>query len=570
MTEAEIKAQQSQERAQCLNAVLESPAPKKLIVAGAGTGKTFTFSKLLAQSQGGTNLALTFIRKLVADMEASLGHLAEVKTFHAFCKKILHQQNGQIELAPYLTKVIEKDADLLGKHLADFDAKLRNLEEGCAEISFYLKRGDYYAVVGFDDSVYRLYKAIQADPTIVPQYDQIVVDEFQDFNPLEVAFIDELSKHGNVLIVGDDDQAVYNDRSASPDHLRALYQSGEFEKFELPFCSRCTKVVVDAVKSIIQRAQQTGHFKGRVAKRYECYWEDKAADSLKYPKIVVANLTTGSVIPKYIGREIAQIDPSDIKESHDKAYPTVLIVGPRQYLREVEKQLRSIHPQLSYTASSESDYGLCEAYEFISRDPRSNFGWRILMERMLEVGTQRRVLAATEDGTALVDLLDQGFVARHLAAVQAVKGLQDEQMTPAAAEDVLNNSVGPEAQVVLKHFLAEETEDEPPTDPTKPSILLTSFKGCKGLSAGHVFIVGVHVDAMPRDANNITDVEISQFIVAMTRTRKQCHILSNNWLVAPVDKNKQFLPRFRKSPFISWIAPNLVNDCGELKAKDFK
>jgi superfamily I DNA/RNA helicase len=570
MTEAEIKAQQSEERTRCLKAVLESAAPKKLIVAGAGTGKTFTFSKLLAQRRGGTNLALTFIRKLVADMETSLGEFAEVKTFHAFCKKILHQQNGKIELAPYLTKVIEKDAELLGKHLSDFDAKIRELDQNSAEIAFYLNRGNYYEVVGFDDSVYRLYKAIQADPNIVPQYDQIVVDEFQDFNPLEVAFIDELSKRGHILIVGDDDQAVYNDRSASPDHLRALYQSQEFAKFELPFCSRCTKVVVDAVNSFIQKAQQTGHFKGRVAKRYECYWEDKAADSLTYPKIVVANVTTGSVIPKYIGREIAQIAPLDIKESHDKAYPTVLIVGTRQYLREVEKQLRPVHPQLSYTASSESDYGLCEAYEFILREPRSNFGWRILMEKMLEAGTQRRVLAATEDGTALVDLLDQDLVARQLAAVRAVKALQDEQMTPATANGVLTKAIGSEAQVVLKHFLAEETEDEPPTDPTKPSILLTSFKGCKGLSAGHVFIVGVHVGAIPRDANRITDVEISQFVVAMTRARKQCHIVSNNWLVAPVDKDKQFLPRFTKSPFVSWIATHMVNDRGELKAKDLK
>ncbi len=156
--------------------------------------RVFTFSKLLAQTGGGVNLALTFIRKLVADMEAVLGPYAEVKTFHAYCKKILHEQNGRIELAPYLTKVVEKDAALLCRSLSDFDAKLRNLEEKSAEVAFYLRRGDYYAVVGFDDSVYRLYKALRADPSIIPQYDNIVVDEFQDFNPLEVAFIESLEQ----------------------------------------------------------------------------------------------------------------------------------------------------------------------------------------------------------------------------------------------------------------------------------------------------------------------------------------------------------------------------------------
>jgi len=288
MTEAGIIAKQSEERTRCLDAVLKSNASKKLIVAGAGTGKTFTFSKLLGQHEGSANLALTFIRKLVEDMAASLGASAEVKTLHAFCKKVLHQQNGRIELAPYLPKIIEGDANLLGTPLAGFESKIRNLDETSAELAFYLRRGDYYSVIGFDDAVYRLYKAIQSNPTIVPSYDQIVVDEFQDFNPLEVAFIAEISKRGKILIVGDDDQAVYDGRDASPDHLRALYQSPEFEKFELPFCSRCTKVVVDATNSIIQSAQQAGHFQGRVAKRYECYWEDKAADSRKYQKLITA------------------------------------------------------------------------------------------------------------------------------------------------------------------------------------------------------------------------------------------------------------------------------------------
>ena len=298
--------------------------------------------------------------------------------------------------------------------------------------------------------------------------------------------------------------------------------------------------------------------------------EDKATDSAKYPKIVVANVTTGRVIPKYVGREIAQIDPLDITESHKKGYPTVLVVGPRQYLREVEKQLRPTYPQLSYTRSFESDYGVCEGYEFLLRDERSNFGWRVLVDELLDVETQRPVLIATENGTALVDLLDPDFVARQLAAVRASKALRNEQEAPPAVEDVVREAVDGEVQAVLAHFAPKETEDEPTIDPAKPTILLTSFKGCKGLSAGHVFIVGAHTGAMPRDENAITDVEISQFIVAMTRTRKQCHIVSNNWLVAPFDKEKNFLPRFQKSPFVSWIEEDLVKDLGELRAKDLK
>ncbi len=156
-----------------------------------------------------------------------------------------------------------------------------------------------------------------------------MIDEFQDFNLLEVAFINELSKKGDILIVGDDDQAVYDNRNASPNHLRGIYKSPDFDKFTLPFCSRCPQAIVSATNNIIDRAQKANHFKNRIPKDYECYLEDKEADSIKYPKIILANCTTAAVIPKYVQNEIQKIDLKDITESHTegKEYPTVLVVG---------------------------------------------------------------------------------------------------------------------------------------------------------------------------------------------------------------------------------------------------
>ena len=115
MTTQKIKDEQRSERAKCLRAILDSSAPKKLIVAGPGTGKTYTFGELLRLKPNGNNLVMTFINRLVDDMETTLGAYAEVKTFHAYCKKILHEQDGRIELVPWLTKVVERDAELLGK-----------------------------------------------------------------------------------------------------------------------------------------------------------------------------------------------------------------------------------------------------------------------------------------------------------------------------------------------------------------------------------------------------------------------------------------------------------------------
>ncbi len=572
MNSDEVIARQRQERAHHLNVILQSKSKKKLIVAGAGTGKTFIFGKLLEQQGGDNNLALTFIRKLVNDMAAALGGIAEVKTFHAYCKKILHANNGRVELAPFLTKIIQRDAELLGKNLDDFDNKLRTLQDNSAEISFFLRRGDYYEVVGFDDSVYRLYRELRKNLDILPEFDQIVVDEYQDFNPLEVAFIEELAKKGDILIVGDDDQALYDDRSASPSHLRHLYAKADFAKFELPFCSRCPDVVVTATNEVIKAAQQQGLFEGRIPKRYECYLEDKQVDSTKYPNIILATCTTVRVIAKYIQREVAAISPEDIAESHavGNVYPTVLVVGPAHYLREMHKYLAPTYPQISYAPTQEIGYDLVEAYEYLLCDEESNFGWRILLDLLCGEEAQKQALTESEAGKPIVSLLDPSLVAKHRKAIGLIRSVREHNQVANAIEAELRTLLDAHADAVLAWLAHEETGEQPPLDKTKPSILFTSYKGCKGLSAGHVFITGIHDMSLPRDRNNIRDVEVSQFIVALTRTRKQCHLLANMWFIAPVDGNREYVQRFEPSPFTEWIPKELVQDKGELKAKDLQ
>ncbi len=570
MTTAELIAYQKKERQKLLEAILTSSASKKLIVAGPGTGKTYTFKELLKRKTGGTNLAMTFIRKLVEDLEEELSDYAEVKTFHAYCKKVLHEKDGRVELVPYLSKIIEQDSKLLGESLEDFDKKIRTLDEVSGELKFYLRRGDYYKVVGFDDSVYRLLRVLRKNPDVAPHFDQIVIDEFQDFNPLEVAFIWELEKRGSILIAGDDDQAVYEGRSASAAYLRKLYKSGRYKVFELPYCSRCPQAIVDATNAILNRATSKGYLQGRIVKRYECYLEAKEDDSQKYPRIIVTECTTSKVVPKYIQQEISMIDPRDVNESNKGKYPTALIIGQRQYLREVAKQLKPIYSAVSYLTPQDTEYGFIQAYEQIMRDKTSNLGWRILVERCFSVDEQREILRTTEDNVPMMKLLDPKFTATHLEAVKIVKSIRDNGHIKPKAKGVLKKAVGDALEEVIQHFIPCEEETELDLDESEPSILLTSYVGSKGLSAGHVFIIGAHNGSMPKNPSKIRDIEISQFIVALTRTRKQCHIISNRWLISPKDKDGNWIPAFEKSVFISWLPQELIEDRGRLKGADFK
>jgi superfamily I DNA/RNA helicase len=96
--------------------------------------------------------------------------------------------------------------------------------------------------------------------------------------------------------------------------------------------------------------------------------------------------------------------------------------------------------------------------------------------------------------------------------------------------------------------LSEEDEGGDDDAGAEPSIICTSLIGSKGLSAGHVFIVCFNNGHLPREPADISDDEICQFLVGLSRTRKACHVVSvgrygKGWL--------------ERSAFADWIAPHL-------------
>jgi len=572
MTKEELVISQKEERRQILQSILDSKEQKKIIVAGAGTGKTFTFSEILKLNPDGANIAMTFIRLLRNDMAESLGEFAEVRTFHEFCKKILHENRGGFFLYPKLTTIIKEDSKHLGVHCENFDEKFQVLDETGYEISFYLKRGDYYNTVAFNDSVYRMWKELQTTPDIISNFDQILIDEFQDFNPLEVAFIDELEKKGNILIVGDDDQAVYDTRFSTPRFIREKFQSGQYEKFQLPFCSRCTEVIVNTTNAILSAAQANGNLKNRVPKRYEYFIESKEAENEKYPHITTAQLTNIHAVIKFLKKKIEIITSDEIAESYEegKEYPTVLIVGARQYLNPIFKSFNDDYANITFKQSEKSEVNICDGYDFLSHDIKSNLGWRILIDFLLEHDAIKSIITKSNNGTALIELLPESLVKQQLNIISIIAKLnkKDENNDLLLADLETLVDVNLLEEIKAKFLPSKELEIIP--DKTQPSILLTSYQGCKGMSAGFVFIVGANNGVMPKDISNISDVEISQFVVALTRTRKKCFILSENWMYAPKDNNGNWIPKNERSTFIDWIPAELIENLGLLKSAQIK
>lgn len=104
-------------------------------------------------------------------MDDDFGNVAEVKTFHAFCKRLLHEKKGGFDLIPFLNNLIEEDSEILGYFYSDFSDHFQLLNEGSQQISFYINRGNYYNAVCFDDSVYRVLKISETDPEFIPKFD---------------------------------------------------------------------------------------------------------------------------------------------------------------------------------------------------------------------------------------------------------------------------------------------------------------------------------------------------------------------------------------------------------------
>ncbi len=189
------------------------------------------------------------------DLALELYGLSEVRTLHGFSASVLHRETGA-KIYPKLPQVIGEDAAIfLGEDDIDFDRMFCRYEDDEKYIAFYKERKDYYGkYYGFSDAIYAVAKFFEASPHKIPKYAQIVVDEFQDFNKSEVTLIELLAGASPILLVGDDDQSLYIDlKNASPDHIREKYDvtASDYEAFSLPFCSRSTRVIVEAVNDVV-------------------------------------------------------------------------------------------------------------------------------------------------------------------------------------------------------------------------------------------------------------------------------------------------------------------------------
>jgi superfamily I DNA/RNA helicase len=507
--------------------VLESKSRKKLIVAGPGAGKTTLFRQLLAQASGAGDdrLVLTFIKNLKEDLDRSLGETASVYTLHAYCQLLLRRHaelrdgmTADFICHPGLTGMVKQDWQWLNEEAPPkFVERMRSLECTEAQEQFYLERSAYYDAVDFDDSVYRITRRLNDQPHLIPAYELVLIDEFQDFNGMESEIINLLSRVSPIVIAGDDDQALYSQlRGASWEHIRAHHAGGEYEVFELPFCMRCPKVIVGAINDVIAHAVAAAKLTGRIPKPFRYFPPVKGKDSEKFPQIDLVRTSVQSAPANYFGKYVEQlirsIPDEDFAAAAENFEPCVLIIGSKPYLPQVAAHL--IAAGLIEARADETQDERSEALMMLHTNPDSNLGWRILLSGIGEAEAKGYVITAAQLDLPLSEVLPDNRKAGWLVEAAALAANRAEEPAKEAA------------------------------DAASPRIVLTTYEGSKGRSAQYVVLVGLHDGDLPRQSAAASDIEICKFLVGLTRTKKQCTLLATRRFGAG--------PRTLSS-FVGWI-----------------
>jgi len=521
------------ERQKHVEAVVSSTSRKKIVVAGPGTGKTHLFKVLLKGKQN--TLTLTFVNSLVEDLSLELCGLSKVKTLHSFARSQLSSGGKAVKVFPKLSRVIGQDSIILLNKDVSFDDLFYNRRDDSEYIDFYLKRRDYYSHYGYTDIIWTLVQVFEKEPQAVPTFEQVVVDEFQDFNQLEVSLIELLAAKSPMLLAGDDDQALYDFKSASTLHIRERHSDEKhgYAPFTLPLCSRCTRVVIDATNDIIDEARSRGFLKGRIDKKY-LYFEDhdKDQECARSPKIV-HSYRFDAQIPWYIDKSINEI------AEQVRGKFSVLIISPfRVQSSRIVEGLRNKGFENIESAGvrDEKEPTLVDGLNILLGDKGSNLGWRIVSPFFHTPEEFERLIKRTHADTAprISTIIGQSKKAEIIRMLGILKSVLIGSEIDRESLDEFFKKVEVDQYERAKEFLCGEIARRAPRkgkrSVRKISINATTIQGSKGLSADYVFIT--HLDdryfIKGTDKSKISDFDICSFLVALTRAKRKIFLISSD------------------------------------------
>ncbi len=310
-------------------------AEPTLVIAGAGSGKTRVLvhrAAWLISVEGispQSLLAVTFTNKAAAEMRGRIESLLGIPvshlwigTFHGLAHRMLRRHwreanlpqnfqiidsDDQIRLIKRLLKGLEvddnvwvpreiqyfinaqKDEGLRPQHLDDEgDSTRRQM------ITFYQSYEEVCArggLVDFAELLLRAHELWRDNADLLAHYrrrfSHLLVDEFQDTNAIQYAWLRLLAgKEGIPFVVGDDDQSIYRWRGARVEHIQRFqkdFPGTTVVKLEQNY--RSTATILNAANAVIANNRSrlsktlwTDGADGETIKVYAAYNERDESD----------------------------------------------------------------------------------------------------------------------------------------------------------------------------------------------------------------------------------------------------------------------------------------------------
>lgn len=273
-----------------------------LVIAGAGSGKTRVLTTRIAhivaeqRALPGQIMAITFTNKAAGEMKERLekivGDISEmwVSTIHSMCVRILRRDIDKIGYDKNFTIYDETDKDKVLKRVFDevgldpeklikpcknYISKAKNecldpegfleeysslriVEEVYKVYKAYQNKLERSNSLDFDDLLFKTYELFIKCPQVADYYSNkfkyIHIDEFQDTNEVQFNIVARLAlTHGNIFVVGDDDQSIYGWRGAKIENILnfdTLYPNAKVYKLERNY--RSTKKILQLANCIIK------------------------------------------------------------------------------------------------------------------------------------------------------------------------------------------------------------------------------------------------------------------------------------------------------------------------------
>ncbi len=339
------------------------------VIAGPGSGKTRVLVRRLlhlveySSIPPSSILTITFTKAAALEMKSRASSLLGDKasairfgTFHSIFFQILRHtyrfSSDNIISARIQTQLIEEILnkekievrDLSGAFSAliseisqvkstcsnyselapspEFESSILSKEQFALFFNRYTRRMMELKLIDFDDMSLRCLNLFQERPRVLDQWRErfpyILIDEFQDIDPVQFSAVKALaSPRNNLFVVGDDDQAIYGFRGSDPSIMRDFeqtYPHAAIIRLSTNYRSRDT--IVRAAGAVISEN------KNRLAKEIRSGRKESPAGQGKGSPCIKDDSHKGTCIPSDTESKISPC----IKDDSRKA-SSILSVG---------------------------------------------------------------------------------------------------------------------------------------------------------------------------------------------------------------------------------------------------